>query len=360
MRVVQLIDSLEPGGAERMAVNIANGLANELEFSALVTTRLEGDLKPSVKDNVVYEFLERKKIVDINAIFRFKKFLKSNQISIIHAHSSSYFFACLTRVFFPSVKIIWHDHYGNSEFLEKRPFKILKFCARSFDTVISVNNQLKRWAIDKLEIGNCHFIPNFSELGDTEKRETFLKGEDGKRVVCLANLRPQKDHITLLKAANLLFQKYPDFTLHLVGKDFNDEYSKSIKELVQSLKLDDNVFFYGSCQDIPFILSQATIGVLSSKSEGLPVALLEYGLSKLAVVVTDVGQCSEVVQHKHNGIVVSSLDEESLYLAIEEIVIEDSLKVKYGERLLSTIKKDYSVNSYLMKLRNIYEATSKR
>ena len=45
MRIVQLIDSLEAGGAERMAVNLANGLAKQVEFSGLISTRKEGLFK---------------------------------------------------------------------------------------------------------------------------------------------------------------------------------------------------------------------------------------------------------------------------------------------------------------------------
>lgn len=45
MRIIQLIDSLEAGGAERMAVNFANGLASKADFSGLVCTRKEGLLK---------------------------------------------------------------------------------------------------------------------------------------------------------------------------------------------------------------------------------------------------------------------------------------------------------------------------
>ena len=54
MRIVQLIDSLEAGGAERMAVSYANALANEIEFSALVATRKEGNLKNQIGDKRSY------------------------------------------------------------------------------------------------------------------------------------------------------------------------------------------------------------------------------------------------------------------------------------------------------------------
>jgi hypothetical protein len=65
----------------------------------------------------------------------------------------------------------------------------------------------------------------------------------------------------------------------LVGKDFEDVYSQN-KKLYSEQHLEHVVFFYGSQQDVENILNQATIAVLSSQSEGLPVALLEYGLHK--------------------------------------------------------------------------------
>ena len=59
IHVIQLIDSLEPGGAERMAVTIANGLTEQVAFSGLVTTRLEGGLKSTINEKVGYAFLNK-------------------------------------------------------------------------------------------------------------------------------------------------------------------------------------------------------------------------------------------------------------------------------------------------------------
>ena len=55
---------------------------------------------------------------------------------------------------------------------------------------------------------------------------------------------------------------------------------------------------------LPHFLHGADCGVLSSVSEGLPVSLLEYGMAGLPVIVTDVGQCAEVVGNGRFGRVV--------------------------------------------------------
>ena len=59
MKVLQLIDSLATGGAERMAVNLANLLSSHIESSYLCSTRKEGALKNAINLDVKYLFLNR-------------------------------------------------------------------------------------------------------------------------------------------------------------------------------------------------------------------------------------------------------------------------------------------------------------
>ena len=82
MRVLQLIDSLDTGGAERMAVNYANVLHDKIELSALAVTRKEGALKELLNDEVPYLFLNRTKTVDIAALLRLRRFIKQHKIQI--------------------------------------------------------------------------------------------------------------------------------------------------------------------------------------------------------------------------------------------------------------------------------------
>ncbi|NBU81997.1 MAG: alpha-1,4-N-acetylgalactosamine transferase, partial [Flavobacteriaceae bacterium] len=112
MRIVQIIDSLKIGGAEKMAVNYANALLNKIEFSGLVATRLEGNLKSELDEKVSYLFLNRKKIIDFGAFFRLRKYCKENKIDFIQAHGTSYFIAILVKLVYPKVKIVWHEHFG--------------------------------------------------------------------------------------------------------------------------------------------------------------------------------------------------------------------------------------------------------
>lgn len=342
IRVVQLIDSLEAGGAERMAVNYANLLHRKLGFSALITTRSEGQLKKQLENDIVYLFLNKKKIIDIKALNHFKNFVHKYEISHIHAHSSSVFFAVLLKLIIPKIKIIWHDHYGKSEMLNNRPKLALQIASFFVSSIISVNQNLKKWAFEQLFCKNIVYLPNF--IGESLEffiDATNLHGVSGKRIVCLANLRPQKNHHFLLKVAKEIKKSHPEFTFHLVGKDFNDKYSQSIKDEISNLSLTDSVFVYGSREDISNILKQSDIGILTSSSEGLPIAILEYGFHKLPIVATSVGQIPKVID-SGEGILVESNNVEGFIEGLKIIIENTKLKKSLANSIHSKIINNFS------------------
>ncbi|WP_289045576.1 glycosyltransferase [uncultured Olleya sp.] len=353
MRVLQLIDSLEAGGAERVAVNYANGLLGSVDGSYLCATRAEGLLKSNVNKRVGYLFLKKTKTLDFKAIWALHRFVKKEKITLIHAHSTSYFLATLITILNSKVKLVWHDHYGKSEFLKQRPQRVLKYCSNYFNHIFSVNLKLEQWAKTCLNTKSVSYLPNYAVLTATNLK-TDLKGVDGKRVVCLANLRPQKDHFNLLQAFQILVAKYPDWTLHLVGKDFKDEYSKHISKFILTANLEQHIFVYGSCNDTSAILKSSTIGVLSSQSEGLPLALLEYGLAGLAVVATNVGDCSQVIQSDKTGLLVNPKDELSLFKAIERYIQSEALRDEHSKHLQRLVTHSFSERNTIQKLTNTY------
>jgi glycosyltransferase involved in cell wall biosynthesis len=266
MRVLQLIDSLDAGGAERVAVTYANTLCEYIDASYLCATRKEGLLKQTINQKVGYLFLKKKSAIDIKAIVRLVSFIKKNKIDLIHAHSSSFFLATSVKLYLPKINIIWHDHYGKSEELDKRDFKILKWCSHKFSAIISVNPLLEKWARKNLKAKSVFYLENAVTILSGEEELIKLQGIEGKRIVCLANIRPQKDHINLLKAFSLVLNKHSDYSLHLIGQHWNDTYFKEVSKMMQQNEFKDHVFYYGPQLNVHSILKQGDIGVLSYNS----------------------------------------------------------------------------------------------
>lgn len=351
--VIQIIDSLNTGGAEVLAVNIANLLVKENINSHLCVTRQEGKLRESINKNTGYLFLNKKRTIDIKAIITFKNYIKANNISILHAHSSSFFLAFCVKLICPKLKIIWHDHFGKTQELKKRKLFPLKYISYYFEAIISVNNQLKQWANYNLHCKKTYLLNNFAFFNNSDSC-TFLNGEKDKRIVHLAAARDQKDHETLINAFSIFSEKNKDWSLHLIGFLNNSLYSKKIIDLIKVKGLENHTFVYGSCLDVENILKQATVGVLSSKSEGLPIALLEYGLLKLPVICTDVGDCNKVILNNKTGIIVSSGNINQFAKSLEKISTSKKLQNYLGENLYNHIQKNFSKEDFLKKLIKIY------
>jgi len=352
IRVLQLLDSLHAGGAEVLAVNIANALSNEGVESHLCVTRNEGPLKEYIEPAVQYLFLKRKKTVDIKVIKKLKNYIKKNNISIIHAHSTSYFLAICVKLMHRKLKVIWHNHTGNYVYLRGLKLFFLKACATHMNYIISVNEDLDFWSKTVLKNTKGSTVKNFPVFINHLK-DTKLFGKKGNKILCLAGYREEKDHINLLKAFLLVLKKDARCSLHLIGKNYHDVYGKSIHNFIKNKKLENAVFQYDVCSDIKNILDQADIGVLSSESEGLPISLLEYGLAKLPVVVTNVGDCAAVVINKQ--VVVPPKRSDKLADAIVSLINDTVLREKVASELHAEVLNNYSRERSVKKIMNIYK-----
>ncbi|QSS96412.1 glycosyltransferase [Psychroflexus sp. ALD_RP9] len=357
IRVLQIIDSLEAGGGERMAVNLANALHQKVDFSGLIATRKEGLLKAEINHLDHYLYVNKRRSVDFKALSLAIQFIKQHQITHLHAHSTSFFFATLIKIRMPKLKLIWHDHYGESEQLIHRPRNILKYASFFFKAIISVNEKLKKWAEDELNCSQVSYIKNFSRLSfnNIPKQQQFLKkGNEIFHLIQVANIRPQKNHEVAIEALKLLSKTF-SVKLHLLGQyHINDRYYQSIKDLIHQHQLDLNVEFYGSVENVQAYLEEADIALLSSRSEGLPVSLLEYAIAQKPVVITDVGQCASVVGDFAK--VVQPGDPNALAAALKSYLAHPQEAKKDAELLHKKVISEYGEAAIINQIVEIYKA----
>lgn len=350
MKVLQLIDTLNAGGAERVALNYANELSRHMEGAYLCTTRQEGPLKNQLKPEVGYLFLRKKSAIDLGAVIRLARYVKKDDITIIHAHGTSFLTAVLCKLFAPNLKVVWHDHYGKSEELENRPVLFLKLASHFINLIVVVNPILKNWCETHLHAKKVIYLTNFSILDGAIPTATTLSGLDGKRIICLANFRPQKNHLLLLSVFGGLLKEFPEWTLHLAGKNFEDAYFQQIQQYIETNHLQKSVFIYDSRDDIHHILSQANIGVLASQSEGFPLALLEYGLAGLPVVVSNVGECAGILGNPPQGLLVGPNDAEQLKASLSLLMSDEKTAARLGLGFKNRVQKHFSPEKIIEKL----------
>ncbi len=352
MKAIQVIDTLDAGGAEKMAVNCANALAGKIEASHICCTRREGLLRNTIEAEVGFLFLNKRSSFDCGAFRKLLIYVKKHQIDIVHAHSTSIFLCTLLKIYLGSkIRLIWHDHYGKSEFLEDRPTILLKLLSVHMDGIIAVNQKLAKWSRTHLKCSNIQIIRNFI-FPKTSSPQSFklLKGSPTDfKFICVANLRPQKDHISLLEAFEKLDPE--NVSLHLLGKSFQDDYSVQVQKKIENSKRKDAIFYYGSQEDVNAYLNEADVAILSSISEGLPLALLEYGFAGLPVIYTKVGQCPEVMENY--GLQVPPSSVPALSSAMKSMYLEPELKQK-GLSFRDRIELNYSAATNVTEIIDFY------
>ena len=355
IRVLHLIDSLALGGAERMAVNLCNVLAESGCEMHLCATRLSGPMQEFISPNVRFLELNKKRTFDLAAILRLWSYIRQHGIQVIHAHSSSFFMGCLMK-WMTGARLVWHDHNGKRvELLDSN--RKLRLFSSAFDAVMCVNETLRQWAANHLFVDPAFitYLPNFPSLEySSNPLKEALPGCKERRIICTANLRFPKDHSTLVAAMRNVCDQFPNAQLFLVGADDNDDYSIALKSQIQEMGLDENMHILGQRPDISDILKECSIGVLSSESEGLPVSLLEYGLAGLAVACTDVGECATVLGDGEYGKVVPAKNPEALASALLELLSNISEREVLGNRFHKHVEQNYSGHAIALDVRRIY------
>ena len=355
--VLQIIDTLDAGGLERVAVNVANHLPGDWYRSHLCTTRAEGTLAELVAPHVQRLRLTRSGRFDRHALRHLAKYIRAHDIRILHAHGSSLFIAaaaaCGTRA-----AVVWHDHFGRYA-TEQRPAWLYWLATRRVAGVIAVNQPLADWSRRRLRVvaERVWYLPNFVCEPAPEQAAVELPGRAGLRVVCVANLRPEKDHLNLLEAMRLVVREVPAAHLLLVGLADNADYRRRVLEAMRQSELVGRVTWLGARPDVSAVLRGSDIGVLSSASEGLPLSLLEYGMHALPAVATRVGQCAEVLDDGRAGLLVPSSAPQALAAALVAL-LRSSLqqRQRLGQAFQQRVRHKYSSECVMRELCGIYRA----
>ena len=283
--------------------------------------------------------------------------VRKNKIECIHAHSSSIYWSCFLKIFFPRVKIIWHDHFGNCDSLNDGDRKSIKIFSFMFDAIISVNQKLKNWSIRNTHLSSEFIfkVNNFALLKKVKRKSL----SNQISIINLANFRHQKDHANLIKAISIVKKKFSKpFKLLLIGKPFFDDYYYEIKQLINDYNLNGVIDLIGPVANVCKYLEIADLGVISSRSEGLPVCLLEFGLVGMPVVSTDVGDINTVLKNGKNGVIVPSENSSALADGILMCLRDKNYSKQIGSNLKETVSNEFSKKSFLFNYNKILKIIS--
>lgn len=173
------------------------------------------------------------------------------------------------------------------------------------------------------------------------------------RLLSIGRLVSDKDHDTLIEAFHLALPAYPEAELWLVGDGLR---LAALRELAQRLSISDRVRFIPPMDDLRPLLHQATLLVLSSRTEALPNVVLEAMAAGLPVVATRVGGVPELVDPGRTGWLVNPEDAPGLAAALSQVLADPDARQAMGRAGRARALSDFSLETMAKR----YEAVLRR
>lgn len=283
-------------------------------------------------------------------ILHVRKFVKYHNIDIYHAHLFyGILFGALTGK--PTV----YTHHSSIA----RASKLVYFI---FNRLVSAYVAISRVCADNLRgYSGSSRITTIYNAVDFEKLKQRVRDYNNTEVfnvIAVGRLVPEKNYEYLLEAISLLPSHIKNkLRVRIVGEGQVD-YRDELYNLIGKRGLIKTVTLTGNRDDVPELLDQSDLFLMTSVFEGLPIALIEATASGLPAVVTRVGGCPEIIEMCKNGVCVSPSQPAQMAHAIEDI-LENPLELASMSRnavsYSSFLGMQFSVDKHLKLYRSLFK-----
>ena len=314
-KVLILMPSMRGGGAERVLINILEGIDQD-EFSVeLIALENKGELWNEIPNYVSkrcigFPILFRK--VGIVLYRRFglqllirllaKKIKGEYDTGIVFLDSVYSMCLHLSSARFRKKFLVVHSSYSSynqrSRFIQGNHYNRMKERYALSDGIILVAKEALeefRRLFGFYEKTCCIYNPINNPKVLLKAKETLAtKTEDQFVFIAIGGLMPVKDFSLLIEASRILNERCENFIVNILGKG---ELEEKLKSEIKRAKLGNRVFLKGFQANPYNWLKNSDCFVMSSKSEGLPTVLCESMLLGIPSIVPDITGCREVSEN---------------------------------------------------------------
>lgn len=355
--IALFVPSLRGGGAERVTVSLANGIATRGIRVDLVVGQADGPYLASIASEVrVVDLGARRVLTSLPSLARYiRRERPAAMVSTMnHANIIAYLAARLSG---RRLNLMATEHNTLSKATAKASLKqtiiiaLMRLVYPRFDTIVAVSNGVAEDLANQLRLPKSRVYTIYNPivtdelLSGTLNEEIELPDVGGPLILAVGRLTEQKDYPTLLRALSLL-PKHIQANLVILGEG---PLRSELEQLASNLDISARVNFLGF-SDNPFSwMRAADLFVLSSAWEGLPTVLVEAMACGTPVVSTDCPSgSSEILENGKWGRLVPVGDHDALATAMLN-TLSDEVHPPVEDRA-AIFSVDRAVDSYLQLL----------
>jgi glycosyltransferase involved in cell wall biosynthesis len=172
-----------------------------------------------------------------------------------------------------------------------------------------------------------------------------------RRIITVANLRPEKGYDTLIVAAALIVRHRPDVEFAVVG---DGPLRGSLIDEVAARGLSSHFRFLGQRNDVPALLATSDVFVLASRSEACPNGVLEAMAAGLPIVATRVGGIPELIDAGRTGMLVDADDAGALATSVIDLMDRPDFAHHLGRAARERAERRFSLDQMIGSFERLY------
>ncbi len=362
MKVLFLMDSLNRGGAEILALDIAtNASKYDLEF--ILTTFKGGELEEDFKaTGCEVNFIQRRFPLDLRTILILRKQIILNNISVIHTHQAVDALHAYLATIGTGVKNILSWHGSTTSRKNKL---ILRLLSTRIDANIAVSEGFKKRIAEEIDIDTKDFqvVYNGVDFGKLTAPTRLLRNElkisDSDQLFGMVGnfYFEARDHYTVCKALPAFFQEIPNAKFVFVGNRSVEKpylFDKCV-EFCKENNILNKVFFLQKRADISNILRSLDVFVFSSFSDTFGIALVEAMIAGVPCICSDIEPLKEVTKEGKYAMLFSAGNEIELVEAMIVMAQNPYLQQKFSEAGQQWALENFSIEKHIDELKRVYQ-----
>mgnify|MGYP005742246059 FL=1 len=305
----------------------------------------------------------------IVSLFSISKIIRNNNIEIVCFQDpvSSFLSMLIVKSRHKNVKIIVETHGDFIETLglEKNLLfpgvykyifmKLSRYTINNADIIRAVSSSTEAQVREINKEKSIVRFPAWVDFDDFKDIQINRSAQEKFQILFIGSVTDRKKPHLIVEAMNLLNKNNIEFLI--VGPTPNLKYLDSLKSLISSYALDDNVKFFGSVdrKRVKSFYSEVNLMILPSVSEGLARVIFESQATACPVLVTDAPGMGDIVIEGQTGYIFESNSIESLASKIKEVEENYEEAAHIGSNAKDFILSNYSAENFKFSFKKIFD-----